>query len=97
MYLYQICPYSVVHLSVLAFDCQAVLALVLLNGCFTLTRDSTVPDYWFDSLCIFRYKFDDERVTKEDTKRALDEQYGGEEEVCFLFLHPFYLYLCLLY
>lgn len=29
----------------------------------------------------FRYKFDDERVTKEDTKRALEEQYGGEEEV----------------
>jgi len=28
-----------------------------------------------------RYKFDDERVTKEDTKRALEEQYGGEEEV----------------
>ncbi|XP_039146207.1 ubiquitin carboxyl-terminal hydrolase 12-like isoform X2 [Dioscorea cayenensis subsp. rotundata] len=29
----------------------------------------------------FRYKFDDERVTKEDPKRALDEQYGGEEEL----------------
>lgn len=28
-----------------------------------------------------RYKFDDERVTKEDIKRALEEQYGGEEEV----------------
>jgi hypothetical protein len=28
-----------------------------------------------------RFKFDDERVTKEDIKRALDEQYGGEEEV----------------
>lgn len=28
-----------------------------------------------------RYKFDDERVTKEDMKRALEEQYGGEEEV----------------
>ncbi|VAH64437.1 unnamed protein product [Triticum turgidum subsp. durum] len=27
------------------------------------------------------YKFDDERVTKEDTKRALEEQYGGEEEL----------------
>ncbi|KAG6480913.1 hypothetical protein ZIOFF_057501 [Zingiber officinale] len=26
------------------------------------------------------YKFDDERVTKEDAKRALEEQYGGEEE-----------------
>lgn len=32
-------------------------------------------------LCYFRYKFDDERVTKEDVKRALEEQYGGEEEV----------------
>lgn len=31
-----------------------------------------------------RYKFDDERVTKEDVKRALEEQYGGEEEVIFL-------------
>lgn len=28
-----------------------------------------------------RYKFDDERVTKEELKRALEEQYGGEEEV----------------
>ncbi|XP_019434162.1 PREDICTED: ubiquitin carboxyl-terminal hydrolase 12-like isoform X1 [Lupinus angustifolius] len=27
------------------------------------------------------YKFDDERVTKEDIKRALEEQYGGEEEL----------------
>ncbi|WJX32478.1 CSN-associated deubiquitinating enzyme Ubp12 [Trifolium repens] len=26
------------------------------------------------------YKFDDERVTKEDPKRVLEEQYGGEEE-----------------
>ena len=31
-----------------------------------------------------RYKFDDERVTKEDVKRALEEQYGGEEEVIYL-------------
>ncbi|KAK4480450.1 hypothetical protein RD792_013523, partial [Penstemon davidsonii] len=33
----------------------------------------TLSDHWF--------KFDDERVTKEDVKRALDEQYGGEEEL----------------
>ncbi|XP_070051090.1 ubiquitin C-terminal hydrolase 12-like isoform X2 [Nicotiana tabacum] len=33
----------------------------------------TLSDQW--------YKFDDERVTKEDLKRALEEQYGGEEEV----------------
>ncbi|KAF5930201.1 hypothetical protein HYC85_031074 [Camellia sinensis] len=30
---------------------------------------------------LHRYKFDDERVTKEDIKRALEEQYGGEEEL----------------
>ncbi|KAG5533016.1 hypothetical protein RHGRI_027303 [Rhododendron griersonianum] len=35
----------------------------------------TLSDQWF--------KFDDERVTKEDIKRALEEQYGGEEEVTF--------------
>lgn len=34
-------------------------------------------------LVAFRFKFDDERVTKEDLKRALEEQYGGEEEVIF--------------
>ncbi|XP_040994177.1 ubiquitin C-terminal hydrolase 12-like isoform X2 [Juglans microcarpa x Juglans regia] len=33
----------------------------------------TLSDQWF--------KFDDERVTKEDVKRALEEQYGGEEEL----------------
>ncbi|XP_038690437.1 ubiquitin carboxyl-terminal hydrolase 12-like isoform X5 [Tripterygium wilfordii] len=33
----------------------------------------TLSDQWF--------KFEDERVTKEDVKRALEEQYGGEEEV----------------
>lgn len=32
---------------------------------------------------LIRYKFDDERVTKEDVKRALEEQYGGEEEVTY--------------
>lgn len=31
----------------------------------------------------FRYKFDDERVTKEDMKKAVEELYGGEEEVGF--------------
>lgn len=29
----------------------------------------------------FRLKFDDERVTKETLKSALEEQYGGDEEV----------------
>ncbi|XP_028053107.1 ubiquitin carboxyl-terminal hydrolase 12-like isoform X5 [Camellia sinensis] len=33
----------------------------------------TLSEQWF--------KFDDERVTKEDMKRALEEQYGGEEEL----------------
>ncbi|KAL9266601.1 Ubiquitin C-terminal hydrolase 13-like protein [Drosera capensis] len=33
----------------------------------------TVSEQWF--------KFDDERVTKEDIKRVLEEQYGGEEEL----------------
>ncbi|XP_020574244.1 ubiquitin carboxyl-terminal hydrolase 12-like [Phalaenopsis equestris] len=33
----------------------------------------TLSDQWF--------KFDDERVTKEEMKRALEEQYGGEEEL----------------
>ncbi|EFJ18164.1 hypothetical protein SELMODRAFT_113245, partial [Selaginella moellendorffii] len=33
----------------------------------------TLSDQW--------YKFDDERVTKEETKRVLEEQYGGEEEL----------------
>ena len=41
----------------------------------------------------FRYKFDDERVTKEDMKRALEEQYGGEEEVLF-FEQLFFRILC---
>ncbi|KAI7998633.1 Ubiquitin carboxyl-terminal hydrolase 12 [Camellia lanceoleosa] len=38
---------------------------------------------WMDRqlLLPFRFKFDDERVTKEDIKRALEEQYGGEEEL----------------
>jgi ubiquitin carboxyl-terminal hydrolase 7 len=33
----------------------------------------TLSEKWF--------KFDDERVTKEDMKRAMEEQYGGEEEL----------------
>lgn len=40
--------------------------------------------FTFDNLArcaLCRFKFDDERVTKEDIKRALEEQYGGEEEV----------------
>lgn len=40
-----------------------------------------------------RFKFDDERVTKEKMKTALEEQYGGEEEVVF----PNALNLCSLF
>jgi hypothetical protein len=35
-------------------------------------------------MALGRYKFDDEHVTKEETKRALEDQYGGEEEVITL-------------
>ena len=34
-----------------------------------------------DVNCCFRFKFDDERVTKENLDSALEEQYGGDEEV----------------
>lgn len=30
---------------------------------------------------MFRFKFDDERETKVDIRKALEEQYGGKEEV----------------
>ena len=38
--------------------------------------------YYDENFWIFltRFKFDDERVTKEDAKRALEEQYGGDWE-----------------
>lgn len=42
---------------------------------------SAVSHCTVNSDLLSRYKFDDERVTKEDIKRALEEQYGGEEEV----------------
>ncbi|XP_044462354.1 ubiquitin C-terminal hydrolase 12-like isoform X1 [Mangifera indica] len=51
----------------------------------------TLSDQWL--------KFDDERVTKEDIKRALEEQYGGEEEVLVfrsLLVSSFELISCLL-
>ena len=53
-----------------------------------VTCGQVIPNAWnnyvfllFLLITLFRYKFDDERVTKEDVKRALEEQYGGEEEV----------------
>lgn len=47
----------------------------------------------------FRFKFDDERVTKEDTKRALEEQYGGEEEVMQFFwdIHALLSFVCIIF
>lgn len=43
-----------------------------------------VNSFHFSPHVMLRYKFDDERVTKEDAKKALEEQYGGEEEVSFI-------------
>lgn len=53
------------------FMCSAIFPLFY--DCIIFTYNSVAS----------RYKFDDERVTKEDMKRALEEQYGGEEEVMF--------------
>jgi ubiquitin carboxyl-terminal hydrolase 7 len=47
-----------------------------------------------------RYKFDDERVTKEDAKKALEEQYGGDEEVssiCFFLFKDKFCEVYLIY
>lgn len=38
-----------------------------------LLSDPTLSNQW--------YKFDDEKVTKEDPKRALEKRYGGEKEL----------------
>ncbi|KAD4584001.1 hypothetical protein E3N88_21602 [Mikania micrantha] len=46
---------------------------ILLGGHYIAYIRPTLSDQWL--------KFDDERVTKEDMKRAMDEQYGGEEEL----------------
>ncbi|XP_035822907.1 ubiquitin carboxyl-terminal hydrolase 13 isoform X2 [Zea mays] len=46
------------------------------------------------------YKFDDERVTKEDAKKALEEQYGGDEEVssiCFFLFKDKFCEVYLIY
>lgn len=51
--------------------------MFLINNYFAIWLNTPLSQY----LLSFRYKFDDERVTKEDVKRALEEQYGGEEEV----------------
>nr|GEU39103.1 reverse transcriptase domain-containing protein [Tanacetum cinerariifolium] len=61
------------------FQCYVVLCSVLVHsggvhgGHYYAYIRPTLSDKWF--------KFDDERVTKEVIKRALDEQYEGEEEV----------------
>ncbi|WRX12507.1 Peptidase C19 [Theobroma cacao] len=54
--------------GVLFIDFPPVLQLQLKRFEYDFMRDTMV-------------KFDDERVTKEDMKRALEEQYGGEEEL----------------
>lgn len=41
---------------------------------------------------VIRYKFDDERVTKEDPSSALDDQFGGDDDVRKL--HELLLFLC---
>lgn len=46
-----------------------------------------------DNILFLRFKFDDERVTKEDMKRALEEQYGGEEEVRYITNITFWCYV----
>lgn len=48
---------------------------------FFFMASSFVHDKYSRELKFSRFKFDDERVTKEDAKKALEEQYGGEEEV----------------
>ena len=54
--------------------------------------------YWvpipFTFFC--RFKFDDERVTKEDMKRVLEEQYGGEEEVLLYIFSELNLFVLIL-
>lgn len=56
-----------------------VLALLLI-GKLHYSRE-LLDTYTVLNSSFLRFKFDDERVTKEDAKRALEEQYGGEEEV----------------
>lgn len=56
------------------------VCLIIDVFCYSLMNvDLHVPFIWWHVL--HRFKFDDERVSKEDMKRALEEQYGGEEEV----------------
>ncbi|WJX70920.1 hypothetical protein P8452_54974 [Trifolium repens] len=38
-------------------------------------------EIYFKAIDLYLYKFDHERVTKEDPKRVLEEQYGGVEEL----------------
>ena len=52
------------------------------NRYHNLIATSMCCHVFSDENFLSRFKFDDERVTKEDAKRALEEQYGGEEEVC---------------
>ena len=73
------------------FGCCGIISVYLLMPNVITVRE--LPD--FISYLLFRFKFDDERVTKEDTRRALEEQYGGEEEACLYqcFFTPSTLFL----
>ncbi|KAH0981206.1 hypothetical protein GBA52_008383 [Prunus armeniaca] len=66
--------------GVLFIDFPPVLQLQLKRFEYDFMRDTMVKCFgaqWWGAW----FKFDDERVTKEDMKRALEEQYGGEEEL----------------
>ncbi|RVW38443.1 Ubiquitin carboxyl-terminal hydrolase 12 [Vitis vinifera] len=77
-----------------------LMALLALMGplFFVYLFSGTLPvnssfDAWLST--IYLVQIDDERVTKEDTRRALEEQYGGEEEACLYqcFFTPSTLFL----
>ncbi|KAK4358507.1 hypothetical protein RND71_020736 [Anisodus tanguticus] len=66
--------YSIRKVTVFVFCCFVDCTKQCDQEVMSLSREN--------SLCRnARYKFDDERVTKEDLKRVLEEQYGGEEEL----------------
>ncbi|KAK1263147.1 Ubiquitin carboxyl-terminal hydrolase 13 [Acorus gramineus] len=64
--------------GVLFIDFPPVLQLQLKRFEYDFMRDTMVKE---GSQSLHSPQFDDERVTKEDMKRALEEQYGGEEEL----------------
>jgi len=83
--------YSVLWYFNRSIDCLVLTTFSDYNCCtYTDSKGGSLPGInYFVGIWtgIFRYKFDDERVTKEDNKRALEEQYGGEEEVFKLYYY----------